>query len=68
VPELRIVKSGSLSTASCFKESIATGFKEFDLACLAERSAQRTLGGFEMINGFRTGQIADSGKNTYKIF
>jgi hypothetical protein len=60
VPELRIVKSGSLSTASCFKE--------FDLASSADRSAQRTLGGFEMINGFRKGQIADSGKNTYKIF
>ncbi len=41
--------------------SIDTGFKEFD-------SAQRTLAGIEVVNIIRKGQIADSGKTTFKTF
>jgi len=41
--------------------SIDTGFKEFD-------SAQRTLAGIEVVNIIRKGQIADSGKKTFKTF
>ncbi len=41
--------------------SIDTGFKEFE-------SAQRTLAGIEVVNIIRKGQIADSGKTTFKTF
>ena len=41
--------------------SIDTGFKEFE-------SAQRTLAGIEVVNIIRRGQIADSGKTTFKTF
>ena len=41
--------------------SIDTGFKEFD-------SVQRTLVGIEVVNIIRKGQIADSGKKTFKTF
>ena len=41
--------------------SIDTSFKEFE-------SAQRTLAGIEVVNIIRKGQIADSGKTTFKTF
>ncbi len=41
--------------------SIDTGFKEFE-------SAKRTLAGIEVVNIIRKGQIADSGKKTFKTF
>jgi putative transposase len=40
---------------------ITTGFKEFE-------SAQRTLGGIEVVSVIRKNQIGDSRKTTFKTF